>query len=123
MQTRKNMLVALPRVIPPLSSILDDLGRPSVDAVALALSVHPRTVQRWISSDAAPRPVLLALFWATRWGRSLVECAAVNDARLSEAIARAALAVAERHAAQIEHLQAVGEFGAANAPLMRPART
>lgn len=119
---RQNLLVMAPRIIPPLSTMLDDLGHPSPAQVGRLLQVHPRTVQRWIASDAAPRPVLLALFWLTRWGRSSVESAAVREAQLSAAVAQAAQRVAEQHAAEIAHLQAVGDFGAANAPLLRPGR-
>lgn len=74
------MLVHIPRQLPPLSALLDDLGQPRPHALARALGVSARTVQRWIARDDAPRPALLALFWLSRWGRSVVECAAVNEA-------------------------------------------
>ena len=110
-------LHALPRFTPPLSAMLADLGQPTPAQVAQALGVTTRTVHRWIAQDRAPRPAALALYWVTRWGRSSVECTAVNDARLMAAQARAALALAQVTQKQNAHLLRVGVFGAANAPL------
>jgi hypothetical protein len=76
------MLSLLPHAVPPLAVLLADMGNPSASAVALALGVTARTVQRWQSADEAPRVALLALFWLTRWGQSAVNCQAVNDARM-----------------------------------------
>lgn len=68
------MLHHIPRHLPPLSTMLDDIGRPSDLDLSRRLGVHPRTVRRWRRADAAPRPVLLALFWVTRWGVDAVDC-------------------------------------------------
>lgn len=103
--------------------MLDDLGNPPPAAVARALGVTVRTVQRWQLAGNAPRAPMLALFWITRWGRSEVDCRAVNDAVLKAHIARAAQAEAEAYAAQVSHLLELGNFGAANVPLWRGPRS
>jgi len=78
------MLNRLPRPteIPPLALMLDDIGRPSAARLARALGVTARTAQRWLVAGRAPRPVLLALFFLTRWGWHLVHCEAHNAAVL-----------------------------------------
>jgi hypothetical protein len=81
------MLTQLPRVVPALAVLLDDLGNPSPAAVARALDVSTRTVQRWMATDEAPRAALLALFYVTRWGQSAVHCQAHNDAVMAHQVA------------------------------------
>ncbi len=76
------MLNRLPRSTPPLSMMLDDIGRPKTQAVARALGVSPSTARRWIAADHAPRTVLISLFWLTSWGRSAVDSEAHNAAVL-----------------------------------------
>ena len=108
-----------PRVMPPLSSILVDLGQPAAVDVACFLGLHPRTVARWIQADQAPRAAMLALYWLTRWGRSQVECSAVNDARLAAAQLRAQVSELQAARDSLARVLAVADFGAANAPTMR----
>jgi len=83
------MLCRLPRHLPPLSLMLDDLGRPSPAAVARSLGVSVRSVRRWIAADEAPRPVLAALFWLTRWGVSEIDAEAHNAATMAAGYVRA----------------------------------
>jgi hypothetical protein len=68
--------------------MLDDLGGRDVEQIAKHLGVSTRTVKRWRSKDHAPRAVMLALFWQTRWGVSAINCAAENDARMYAGYAR-----------------------------------
>lgn len=103
-----------PRVIPPLSTMLADLGHPSASEVSAFLAVHPRTAQRWLSDDAAPRAALLALFWLTRWGRSELDAQAANDAAQAHRLRMLAEGQADRLRKQNAHLLRVGDFGAAN---------
>lgn len=60
--------------------MLDDLGNPSTKRLARALRVSQSTARRWIAQDGAPYPVLLAVFWLTRWGRESVALDAHNSA-------------------------------------------
>jgi predicted DNA-binding transcriptional regulator AlpA len=113
--------------MPPLEVMLHDIGNPKPAEVAQALRVHRRTVERWIQDGNAPRPVMLALFWLTRWGMSSVECETFNLALMhagAAALAQQQLKEAQaRHAAEVEELELklqrlgrIGDFGAANDP-------
>lgn len=83
------MLNRLPRQLPALSLMLDDIGAPSSDQVAKALQVSVHQVRAWRRLDQAPHTAMLALFWLTQWGMSLVECEAINVARLQLNVAAA----------------------------------
>lgn len=68
--------------LPGLSIMLDDL--PATDKqIARHLGLSLATLQRYRRLDAAPRAVMLALFWETRWGRSAADCEASNAAMLA----------------------------------------
>lgn len=63
--------------LPSFSTMLQDL--PATPAqVARHLDVTPRTLQRYVAEDQAPRVVMLAMFWETRWGRSAADAEAAN---------------------------------------------
>lgn len=85
------MLKLLPRHTPPLSVLMDDLGLKPRD-VACALKVSERSVYRWLTKDHAPRPVMLSLFFISRWGRSLVAVEEENAARMWAGFARCLMA-------------------------------
>lgn len=98
--------------------MLADIGNPTPAELARALDVSPVSVRRWVRADQAPRPVLLALFWLTRWGQSVVACDATNQAQqlagllrcLREQLDQAHAEVAELHRTSID------AAGAANGP-------
>ena len=77
-----------PKALPVWESILDDLGHPPAHRVARVLGVGRSTVYRWNAEGHGPRIACLALFWLTRWGRSLVDTQATNDAVLHVQLAR-----------------------------------
>ena len=99
--------------------MLADIGHPTAAELGRFLGVSVRTVRRWLEQGHAPRPVMLALFWLTRWGRSQVECAAVNDAKLMAAQARASESESARRLAELELVLRLADFGAANSPIAR----
>lgn len=107
-----------PVTLPYWQTILDDLGRPPAPRIAKALGIGVRTVHRYNAQDAAPRVVCLALFWLTRWGRSAVNAQAINDAIVSVQLARSLSQEVQQLRLQVQHLQALGSFGAANEPLL-----
>lgn len=86
------MLYQIPDQLPALDVMLHDLGNPHACALAARLGVDERTARRWQKAGNAPRPVLLALFWLTRWGRSALDAELTNRAatlaHLSECQAR-----------------------------------
>lgn len=108
------MLNRLPTHCPQLSDLLEDLGRPTPRLLARSLGVTPATVTRWIRKNDAPRSVLLALFWATRWGMSLVDANAVNDARIHAAMSSCLQAEVDRLRGELARVVAAGDFGCAN---------
>ncbi len=51
--------------------------------VSTILEVTPATVRRWMrGTTAVPRMAVLALYWETQYGRSLIESEMVNEIRL-----------------------------------------
>lgn len=111
------MLHLIPRHVPPLSIMLDDIGRPAPAALAKTLHVHERTVRRWMATDRAPRPVQLTLFWLTRWGQGEVNARAVNDARLYAGLVGALRDEKTKAEHQVHRLLKIGDFGSANDPM------
>lgn len=107
-----------PTGLPPLSLMLDDMGNPAPAELARTLGVPLASARRWVREDQAPRVVLLALFWLTRWGRSQVDCQAVNDARMQAQLARSNAEQLAAARAEIARLVALGDFGCANTPTM-----
>lgn len=110
------MLNRLPSQMPPLDVMLHDIGNPSAAELAKALHVSERQVRRWKRAGCAPQPAMLAIFWLTRWGMSIVDAEAVNAARLHVGMAGALKAHIQRLQARLERMGRLGDFGAANDP-------
>lgn len=81
------MLNLIPRHTPPLSVLMDDL-RLTPKTMARVLNVSERSVYRWLTKDHAPRPVMLSLFFVSRWGVGLISCETENAARMWSGFAR-----------------------------------
>jgi hypothetical protein len=110
------MLNRLPRQMPPMSWMLDDIGNPKPRDLARALGVSERTVKGWIARDEAPTPALLALFWLTRWGQQAVDAEAHNAACMHAtmvALLRGELAELN---VRLQRLGRIADFGSANDP-------
>lgn len=111
-----SMLRRLPMHMPALSLMLEDIGKPAPEALARALDVSVTTVRRWIAEDQAPQPVLLALYWITKWGASAVDANAHNDAVASAGLARALRSEVDALRARLEKFGRIADFGSANDP-------
>lgn len=61
-------MLRAPRHLPSLEMLLADVRVPRKD-LARHLGVNERTIRAWVAAGTAPRPVLLALYWETRWGQ------------------------------------------------------
>jgi hypothetical protein len=107
--------------VPDWHVILSDLHNPPAWRVARVLGVGLRTVRRYNSTGQAPRAVLLALFWLTRWGRSAVHTQATNDAIVACGYVAALRSEVAQLQARVSHLAAL-QTGAANEPLIRGPR-
>lgn len=112
----KTWLALLPRSTPPLDVMLADLGSPNAVEIAKTLDVTGSTVYRWRKQGEAPRAAMLALFYATKWGRSQVHAQAHNDAVLQAHIARNLLERLDAAERKLAKLGQIGEFGSANDP-------
>lgn len=101
---------------PPLKCLLDDLFTKDPAKIARHLGVTLRTLNRWKATDTAPRAALLALFYESRWGYSLLYTTAFN----AESCARGEAESLRRENAalrlRIARLELLGDFGSANAP-------
>ena len=102
--------------------MLLQLGRPSPEVVAKALHVSPSTVRRWIKSGRTPRAAELAIYWMTHDGRSEIDTDMHNELIVQYGLARSRGAEIERLHNLVQHLIAIGQFGAANEPSVRLAR-
>ncbi len=104
---------------PPLPVLLDDLLTSDRAAIARHLGVSGRTLARWEQDGQAPRSALLALFYESRWGYSLLETTAHNG----HMVERQWRQTLERENAmlrtRITRLERTGDFGAANQPLLQ----
>jgi hypothetical protein len=119
------VLNRIPRTMPPLATMLDDIGNPSPAALARAFRVSVKTARRWIVAGEAPFAVMAAIFWVTRWGHSSVDAEASNAATMHAAHAaelrrelKITRAQVERLAAHLAHLDtaANGAFYELGAP-------
>lgn len=97
------MLHRLPKAVPPLGVMVHNIGNPHPRDLARALGVSTRTVYHWLQHDDAPRPVMLSIFWLTKWGQQWLDVDLFNYARaqtgLAESLARQ-LAVDHAQASQ-----------------------
>lgn len=110
-----------PAQLPGLDQLLVDLCNPSADSLSLLLGVSRRAVFGWKSAGVAPRAAMLALFWETSWGRSLLDCETVNAARVARGLVDALERENATLRARVAYLEAVADFGSANAPTYGPA--
>jgi hypothetical protein len=110
------MLHLIPRHLPPLGLMVDDLGRPRERDIARALGVTVAEVSGWLADDQAPRVAMLALYWLTQWGLSELEANLVNQARIDAALVRALRNELEDERRHARALVAIGDFGSANDP-------
>lgn len=115
------MLILIPKHLPSLETMLEDLGRPKPAALAKALDLHPRTVARWIRLGTAPRPAMLALFWVTRWGQSQVDADTFNNGKRHAEMARALKDEVARLTSLLGKVGQVADFGSANDPARETA--
>ena len=63
--------------LPGLNFMLADIPA-NHRQVARHLGVTEQTLKKYIKAEGAPRAIMLALFWETRWGRSAADTEAAN---------------------------------------------
>lgn len=111
-----------PASLPGITQLVQSLPA-TPRQVARHLDLADRTLQRYIATDSAPRAVMLALFWETRWGRETAD----NEAAVWSTIQYRRAEGLERQVAELrrqigvlEGAQAEG-WTAANSPIWMPA--
>lgn len=67
--------------LPSIATMLDDIPA-STAQIARHLGIQESTLKTYQRTGNAPRAILLALFWETRWGRSAADVDAHNTATL-----------------------------------------
>lgn len=115
------MPYTLPRTFPALRTLAGDVA-PTAPELARWLGVSERSAQRWLADDAAPRPVMAALWLASRWGMSDLDAHRQHLAQTAGALVAALQAEIARLRADVERLAPLARAGAANEPL-RPSGT
>lgn len=63
--------------LPGINVMLADLPGNHKQA-AQHLGITLQTLKKYVKADGAPRAVMLAIFWETRWGRSAADTEAAN---------------------------------------------
>lgn len=58
--------------------LLDSQRTRDPKKIAAFLGISTKTLQRYIADDQAPRAIMLALFYESNWGQSLVNSTAQN---------------------------------------------
>lgn len=112
------MLAKAPSVTPPLSWMLDDLGRPHPRKLARLLGVSERTVRRWMKDDQAPRAVLYAIYWLTSWGQQAVHAELHNSATMYAGYVACLKSEVESLRHELARVLSLAHFDSANAPSM-----
>lgn len=91
-----------------------ELGGPK--QVSKMLDVNERTVRRWLAEDSVPKMAVLALYWESRYGRSLIDA----DHHAEMVLLRGHIQILEkqfRRATQVISGLRVLNHGTANEPL------
>lgn len=105
-----------PKNLPTWPQLMADLHHPSARELARFLDVSERTVYGWKARAHAPRPVLMALFWESSYGRSLADCDLFNTVSVWKNLSESLRLENENLRRRIARLEQIGEFGTANAP-------
>lgn len=107
--------------LPHVVTLLDSIpGTDSQKARMLGLSLS--TIRKYRRSGTAPRAVLLALFWESPYGSSVISCDLMNEAAIYRRLSRSLDDRCKVLARQVEALQlelAAADGGSANSPFFR----
>lgn len=131
--------------LPGINVMLADLPA-NYKQVARHLGITLQTLKKYVKADGAPRAVMLAIFWETRWGRSAADTEAANWGamyyRQAKGLEREAETLKKRlasleqelragferefdalrkHVSILEKELAIGSYGASNSPIFMVA--
>lgn len=86
------------------------------------LGLSLSTIRKYRRSGRVPRPVMLALFWESPYGQSVISCDLMNEAAVYRRLSRSLDDRCKVLARQVEALQlelAAEDGGSANSPFFR----
>jgi hypothetical protein len=107
-----------PNQLPPLSAMIENIpGASNLNLLAKHLGVSTRQLTGWTLADQAPRTVMLALFWETKWGLSVIDCDARTNVKRWRNLAQSSEREIATLRARVARLEALGNHGSANSPL------
>ena len=131
--------------LPGINVMLADLPG-NHKQVARHLGITLQTLKKYVKADGAPRAILLAIFWETRWGRSAADTEAANwgamyyrqakgfereAETLKKSLASLELELSagferefdalRKHVSILEKELAIGSYGASNSPIFMVA--
>lgn len=107
-----------PRHLPGFNDLRADLGGPDAK-LARVLGVSRRTLARYRARDDAPRAVLVAMYWASRWGFAELNLHLHNEAVMYAGYCRCLVDEVARLEREVATLLRLGDFGSANSPSWR----
>lgn len=111
-----------PSQLPPLSLLIDDSPTRCTKQLARYLGISERTFKRYQEQDHAPRLVMLALFWESRWGQSVLDCEIFNRDRVQRGLIQALQTEGQQlreTVGKMAQMLADGGHGAANEPFYK----
>ena len=85
-RSTKEIAMLAPRMLPPLELLISDIPLRKTQ-IANHLGITTRTLENYLKKQNAPRSVLLALYWETRWGKSHISAETTNYAQMNAALA------------------------------------
>lgn len=104
---------------PPLSYMLDDIFVRDMKKIAKHLGVTVQTLKKWKANDDAPCAAMLALFYETQWGYSLMYTTAWNGEKYARELADSLKRTNDALRVRIARLEALGNFESANEPIWK----
>lgn len=102
--------------LPSLPQLLNGLPTQDTAAICRHLDITPQTIRRWRTAETAPRMAMLAMFYETPWGFSLVNTTAHNGHMVERAWRQSLERENATLRTRVQRLETIGDFGAANAP-------
>nr|WP_181716085.1 MULTISPECIES: hypothetical protein [Bacteria] len=102
-----------------MSILLGDMFEKNPKKVAKHLGVTVATLKRWKAADHAPKAAMLALFYESRWGYSLLYTTAYNAETIARGLADSLQRTNDALRMRIARLEALGNFESANEPIWK----
>jgi hypothetical protein len=114
----KRIFSLAPNQLPPLSAMIENIsGADNNEQLAKYLGVQVDQLTNWKIAEDAPRSVMLALFWETKWGASVLNCQAQNSEKVWRDLALSNKREIDTLRARITRIESLGHHGSANSPL------